>query len=244
MKIPPCFLVSLLFPGLAWADLQWEKKDLEFSPAATDTSVKAEFNFTNTGRDAVTIASVEPGCGCTTAVLDKTTYRPGEKGRITSVFTFGQRSGLQNKPLRVFIKGQEQPTVLSIITHLPELVKVSPQLVFWRTGDAPGAKTIELTVMRAAPIRVTKVTSSDPSVKVALETVQEGRSYKVVVTPEQTATPVSALLSIDTEVEPSVHQLFSAYAHIKMSESSRPKITVYKDGEAVPTVVGKESGAR
>ena len=118
-------------------------------------------------------------------------------------------------------------------------MKVSPQLVFWQTGDAPQAKTIELTVMRDTPIRVNKVTSSDPSMKVALETVQEGKSYKVVVTPGQTAAPVSALLSIETEVAPNVHQIFSAYAHIKPSSSRHPKIRVYKDGEAAPTVVGE-----
>ena len=88
-------------------------------------------------------------------------------------------------------------------------MKVSPKLVFWRTGDAPEAKTIEVTVEGTAPVRVKKVTSSDPSVKVALETVQEGKSYKVVVTPQQTAAPVSSLLSIETEVAPACNN-FSA----------------------------------
>lgn len=244
MKTLSFILSTLVLRGMACADIQWEKKELEFFPSPTDTSVTAEFNFTNTGRKPVTIASIKPACGCTTAVLDKTTFGPGERGRITSVFTFGQRSGLQNKQIRVSVKGEETDTILSIIAHLPELVKVSPAVVFWRTGDAAQPKTIQLTVGREEPIRVTGVKSSDPSVKVALETVQEGKSYKLIVTPDQTATPVSSLLTIDTEVAPNVHQLFSAYAHVKMAESSRPKITVFKDGKAVPAPAGKEAGAQ
>lgn len=238
MKTLSFILSTLVLHGMAFADIQWEKKELEFFPSPTDTSVTAEFHFTNTGAKPVTIASVKPACGCTTAVLDKTTYGPGEHGRITSVFTFGQRTGLQNKQIRVSIKGGETDTILSIITHLPEIMKVSPVVVFWRTGDAPQPKTIELTVGREEPVRVTGVKSSDPSVKVALETVQEGKSYKLVVTPGQTAMPVSSLLTIDTEVAPNVHQLFSAYAHVKLAESSRPKITVFKDGKPVPAPAG------
>ena len=244
MKTLSFFLASLLMRSLAFADLQWEKKELEFSPAITDTSLKAEFRFTNTGRKPVVIASVKSSCGCTTAVPDKTTYGPGEQGLITAVFTFGQRSGRQNKQVGVTFKGEPAATMLSIIAHLPELVKVSPRLVFWRTGDAPEAKTIEVTVEGKAPVRVKKVTSSDPSVKVALETVEEGRSYKVVVTPQQTAAPVSSLLSIETEVAPRVQQLFSAYAHVKMADASRPKIRVIKSSDAAPSGVGDEAGAR
>lgn len=239
MRFLPLLLVLTLGQSFIYADLQWEKKELEFHPSVTDTSVTAEFNFTNVGPDAVTIRSVETACGCTTANLDKMIYQPGEKGRITAVFTFGQRTGLQNKAIRVFLEGEAKERVLSIITHIPELLKVSPQFVFWQTGEAPQPKTIELTVARNSPIRVTKVSSSDPSIKVALETVQDGKSYKVSVTPGQTDKPLSSLLTIETDVAPNVHQMFSAYAHIKMPGSARPKIFVYKDGESQPTVIEK-----
>ena len=63
MKTLSLLLASLVMQSLACADLQWERKELEFSPAVTDTSVKAEFKFTNKGRNAVTIASVKSGCG-------------------------------------------------------------------------------------------------------------------------------------------------------------------------------------
>ena len=93
--------------------------------------------------------------------------------------------------------------------------------------------------MRDTPIHVTKVTSSDPTLKVALKTVQEGKSYQVVVTPSQTDSPVSALLTIETEIAPKVHQLFSAYAHIKLASAQRPKIWISKDGETAPTLLEK-----
>ena len=237
MKTVSILAALYWFQSLAFGGLQWEKKEIEFNPLVTDKEVKADFNFTNAGREPVTIVAVEPGCGCTTAVLEKRTYRPGEKGHIAATFTIGQRTGLQNKPIRVTVRGEKEETVLTMITHIPELMKVSPQLVFWQTGEAPEAKTIELTAMRDAPLRVTKVTSTDPKMKAAIETVQEGKSYKVVVTPAETAAPVSATLTIETELAPNVYQYFTAYAHVKQAKSSRAAIWVYKDGETSPTLV-------
>lgn len=239
MKMPLACLVALFAGGVARAGLQWEKQELEFHPSVSDTAVTAEFKFTNTGPGTVTIQSIEPACGCTTAVLEKMTYLPGEQGTIRSVFTFGQRTGDQNKAIRVRINGQDKNTILSIIAHIPELLKVSPQLVFWKTGEAPQAKTIELNVTHENPIRVTRVTSSEASVKVALETIQEGKAYRLVVTPAQTKNPVSSLLTIETEVAPKVLQFFSAYARVKQSEPPSGKIWVYKEGESQPAVIEK-----
>lgn len=234
MKVTACILVILAVSSPALAELKWDKKEWECFPAINDTAVKAEFNFTNTGRDAVTITSVEPGCGCTTASLEKTTFQPGERGHITAVFTLGDRSGLQTKPIRVSIKGEEQITTLSIVAHIPETLKVSPQLVVWQSGDKPQAKTIELVSMRDDPIRVTRVTSSDPAMTVVLQTVKPGKTYRVVVTPAQTANSVAAVVTIEADVAPNVHQVFTAHAHVKPSRAEPEKIFVYQNGQALP----------
>jgi hypothetical protein len=242
MKALTFCLALLLYQSNVRADLLWERKELEFTPSGTDTSVTAEFSFTNTGPNAVTLASVKPDCGCTTAALDKMTYQPGEKGRITAVFTFGQRTGLQKKLIHVSLtEGQDRETTLSIIAHIPETVKITPQFVFWQVGETPGPKTIEFKVLRDAPLPVTKVTSSDSSIKVALETVQEGRAYKIVVTPVQTKTLARASLIVETEDAPHGRQFFTAYAHIKPSDSQRPKILVYKNGQLTPSETKSEN---
>ena len=232
MKALRFLAVLLLTPCLAHAELRWKEKRLEFHPASSDTEVKAEFNFSNAGQTAVTIDSIKPGCDCTTAALDKKTYQPGEKGRITATFIIGERRGLQDKPIRVTIQGEKEPTVLSMVTHIPDLVKLSPSFVFWRIGEESQAKAIEVTLPPESKMRVTKVTSSDPKMTAKVETVQEGAAYKIVVTPSDTSAPVAAILWIECASPSGVPKSFTAYAHIKRAANA---------SQPAPTLDGKET---
>ena len=222
MKALVYFAIFLSFGSFAAAQLRWEQKEIEFRPAVTDTEIKTEFRFTNAGREPVTIESVTPGCGCTTATPDKATYQPGEKGRIAATFTIGQRTGEQHKPIRVKLHGDSAVTTLMIVAHLPELMKISPQFVFWAAGEAPRPKTIDLTILPDAHLQVTRVLTTDPKIKATLETVEGGRTYKVLVTPDDTTEPATAVLSIDTTMLPNVQKIFTAWAQVKPSASSNP----------------------
>ena len=86
-----------------------------------------------------------------------------------------------------------------MLIHIPELVKITPSLVFWKIGEAAEPKALELVVSPGAAMRFTKVTSSDPRMTAAVESVEDGKKYKIVVTPQQTATPLAAILWIEIE---------------------------------------------
>ena len=215
MKILPSFAAFFSLASLVHAGLQWENKRLEFHPSATDTEVKAEFTFTNTGSEPVTIDAVKSGCDCTTVSLEKKTCQPAEKGRIRATFTIGQRTGIQDKPIQVTIQGEKEPVLLSMVTHIPELMKITPSLVFWKAGENPQPKTLELTVSPGTTMRIAKVTSSDPRMTAAIETVEEGKKYKVVVTPQQTATPLAAILWMESDSPPEAPRKFTAFAQIR-----------------------------
>src|SRR5258708_27443635 len=75
------------------AQLQWETRELEFSPSVDQTQVIAHFKFQNVGKSEIKITSVSTSCGCTTAALEKDTVAPGEKGEIAATFNFGKRVG-------------------------------------------------------------------------------------------------------------------------------------------------------
>jgi hypothetical protein len=197
------------------ATIKWENTQLEFNPTPTDTDVKADYVFTVSGSEPVTIEDVIPSCGCTTTSLDKKTYQPGEKGHIPAKFNIGARTGVQHKTIRVKFKNETAPTNLTLIVHIPELIKISPQFVYWMVGDVAQAKKIDLTVSPDAKVSVTKVFSSDPKIMTGLETVQAGKAYKVVVTPTQTATPLMAVLTIEVSMPPNQQKLMTAYAQIK-----------------------------
>ena len=220
MKTLPFLAAFCCFTSLVHAGLQWENKRLEFHPSASDTEVKAEFTFTNTGSEPVTIEAVKPDCDCTAATLEKKIYKPAEKGRISATFNIGQRTGIQDKSIRVTIQGEKEPVLLSMVTYIPELMKITPSLVFWKTGEAPQPKTLELAVSPGTTMRITKVTSSDPRMTATVEAVEEGKKYKVVVTPQQTATPLAAILWMESDAPSDAPRKFTAFAQIRRASPS------------------------
>jgi hypothetical protein len=210
------FLVGILLlaSAAARADLKWDTTRLEFHPALTDQEVKAQFPFTNAGTGPVTIDAVESGCGCTTTTLDKLTYQPGEKGSVQALFHIGERTGFQDKIIRVRIHGVRDPVILSMATFIPELMKIEPRFVFWRVGDPPEPRTIKLTVQPEAKLAHLHVISTNPKFKTTLETLREGSAYRLVVTPTDTATNGSAQLAILALADPNIPKRFQALANV------------------------------
>jgi len=197
----------------AQSALRWDKKTMELQPGPSEKTAKAEFAFTNTGKQPVVIDSVKSSCGCTTVGLEKKTYQPGEKGHITGVFTIGSHKGDQTKSIRVNVRGEREATILTMVTHIGEPLKLEPSLVFWRTGEAPRAKIIN--VKLPAGVRITRVTSSDPKIAATLEPVGEKGEFKITVTPEGTAQKTTAVLNIQGVTRSNESRVFQAFALIK-----------------------------
>ena len=203
--------------------LVWEHRQLEFHPDPGDKEVKAEFHFTNNSPQPVVIDSVRSSCGCTTTGLGKKTYEAGEKGQVTALFTIGQRRGLQVKGIQVKIHGESEPTILTMITRIPELIKIEPQFVSWTMGDPITPKTIKLIVPSDSRLRLGKVTSSEASITATLETVKEGSEYRLVIGPGALDKPKLAVLTIDTVLPSNAHKAFQAYAQVK-APGMRPPV--------------------
>ena len=206
-------LLGMLACAQAQSALHWDKKVIELQPGPAEKTARAEFAFTNTGQQPVVIDRVKPSCGCTTTALEKKTYQPGEKGHITAVFTLGSRKGDQAKSIRVEIRGENPATVLTLVTHIGEPARLEPSLVFWRTGEAPRAKTISVKLPLGT--RLTRVTSSDPKFAAMLEPVGEKAEYKITVTPGGTAQKATAVLNIQGMTRANEPRTFQAYAQVK-----------------------------
>lgn len=212
-------LIPVIFSVLAlggWAQaqsaLKWDRKTVETQATAGEKTVRAEFAFTNVSKQPVVIESVKPGCGCTTAALDKKTYQPGESGRITAIFSPGSRKGTQAKAIRVAIKGEE-PVALTLVTRIGEAVQLDPPMVYWRTGEAPKAKTIRVKVPDG--IRLQRVSSSNPQISASLASIKEGAEYAVTVTPASTAEKAMAVLKLEGVTRGNEGKDFQAYAQVK-----------------------------
>ena len=187
-----------VFVASAHAELVWVKPVQEFQCTPEQSSVEAKFAFKNAGKTPVTVKSIVTSCGCTTARLDKKTYAPGESGEVVANYSFRMQSGALRKLITVTTDDGAPPTELDIRVFRHEPLTVKPGLVYWRTGDAPEAKTVQLQA-HDYPVHVKSVTSSNPKLTATLQTVKEGEQYAVLIRPGDTAQKESAEITVLTD---------------------------------------------
>jgi hypothetical protein len=208
----------LLFLGMctsAFADLQWEKRDIDFYPAAQDAAFVARFAFENTGKTPVTIGEIQSCCSCVTASSAKKTYKPGEKGEIVANFEFGKRVGIQKKELLISTDdAQESKVVLKFQVHIPELLQLTPAFVSWEKKEENRSKTIRIKVIHDAPIQVLKV-SSNEGWTTELQTIKAGSEYAIQVSPKDTSISSWGTLRIDTDFPVEKRKTFYGHAQVK-----------------------------
>jgi hypothetical protein len=161
------------------AELTWAQKTIELSPDAKAAVLEARFRFTNTGDKPVDLRQVQTGCGCTTVTIEQRHYEPGQTGEIVARFTAGDRRGLQKNLIMVSTSDRPVPTFLTLIAHLPEVVRIEPGFVSWQQGEPAAAKVISLARGdNAAGLGALSVESSIPAMRTELQTVSEGNRYQ------------------------------------------------------------------
>jgi hypothetical protein len=209
------FLLSLV-TGTAFGQLTWETTQQTFNSKPKDEVVTAKYKFTNTGTQPIKIENVRTSCGCTTAVLKKTDYAPGESGEIESRFTFSGRTGRQEKAIMVQTSDKpNEPTILQLHVYIEDIVKIEPEVVLWRVGEQPSPKMIHIEVANDATVKVLSVTSDNTALKVKLTEVEPGKKYDVEVTPDSAAQPQAAILQINTDYPADNPDTKYAYARVR-----------------------------
>jgi uncharacterized protein DUF1573 len=209
-------LLLFAFTCSAFGQLTWENPEQTFNAKPAEQSIVARYRFTNTGKEPVRIVGVSTSCDCTMAVLTKTEYAPGESGEIEVKFSFGGRTGRQVNTSTVTASAAPQkPTILRLRVNIEELVRIEPQLVFWRVGEQPDPKTIHIATANGASVKVLRVRSDNPAFKVNLIELKPGKEYEIRVTPSKVTQPTGAILVIQTDYPPERPQIRYAYARIK-----------------------------
>lgn len=134
-------------PELNKTHLLWSTRIHEFEADFADEEIIADYEFTNTGQYSVKIVSVSTSCGCTTVKLDKDVYEPGEKGKITAIFKFNDRIGLQSELIKVeTMEPEEQTVFLELRVRIPEYLHLKPRFLFWYADEKLSSKSIELSI--------------------------------------------------------------------------------------------------
>ena len=71
------------------------------------------FEFTNTGKEVLSIENVRASCGCTSSGWTKEPIRPGEKGYVSATYNAAS-TGMFNKSLTVMSNGTPNTIILRI----------------------------------------------------------------------------------------------------------------------------------
>ena len=195
--------------------LDFEKSSLQVTTELNAEKAGGSFGFTNSGDTLVTITDVKTSCGCTTATLDKKDYAPGESGKIDAYLTIGQREGKQSKQIRVFTDDPAHPVYrLTLKTDIPKILDIRPRLLYWENGSEPDAKTLTVTILYPDPVRITGLSTSNPSFQATLEPIEEGRKYAVTVDPGSTEASQRGAVYFQTDLTPKPTRQF--FAHLRV----------------------------
>lgn len=200
----------------AQAQLKWDKPVQRFDRSPEDREIEAHYPFRNIGTSTITIKSLRSSCGCTTAKLEKKVYAPGESGEVTLNFRFGDRKGLYRKGVTVNTDEKTgEPTILNLVVHIHDPLTITPELVWWRRGDATEAKVVTIEAAPGESVRVTSVSSSNPRFTATLTTGQAGQRYSINITPADTAQKDTAEIKVQTDYPSDSPRAYTIHARIK-----------------------------
>src|SRR2546425_908621 len=191
--------LSFIFCLAARAELKWEQTAVELHPARGDKQAIGHFKYQNAGKTPIHFKSVHASCGCTAAQSQKDQVGPGENGEITATFNIGDRTGTQVKTVTVETdEAANQKTVLTLKAIIPQELEIAPNFVFWKQGDKPDTKTINVKVGKDFTVKHIKVTSATPNFEAKVEEAGNGQ-FKIDVKPQDTNKPVASMLTIQPE---------------------------------------------
>jgi hypothetical protein len=185
-------------------------------------TVTADFEFTNRSDKPVQVKKYDAACSCMAVKIkdSKLRYAPGESGLIRADFAIGNFTGTVDKIVALWIDDDpaSKPSVkLTVRVHIPAVVELDPKTLKWELGGKAAPQSIRITMHDDRPIHVTGVMSSSPAFQTELKTLQEGKSYELVVTPTEMNTPGLGVLRFETDAPNTKDRVQQAFAVVRMA---------------------------
>ncbi|GAA5125217.1 DUF1573 domain-containing protein [Luteolibacter yonseiensis] len=221
-------IIALWLSFLAFsqaAELKFKELTQDVNAPADARTVTADFSFTNDTGKPVTISKSDPGCSCLKVEISggKLKYGPGESGTLRATFDLGNFSGTVDKVIGLWLDDDSSatPTMrLTVRIHIPVLVVMEPaKTLSWTVGEKPAPQTIHIRMAEGESIRVTGVKSSSPNFVCEIKTVEEGKKYDLVVSPQDTATPGMTVIRVETDCKVDKHKTQQAFGVVRKASA-------------------------
>ncbi len=130
--------------------VKFKENEYNFGKVMEGKIVEYDFEFTNTGKEPLTLKSVKASCGCTTPSWPRTPIAPGEKGKIHARFDTKRRGRVGGKPenKRITVTGNMEGgkqilTLKGTIDRTPQAQKEEDERRAKRKAEAEARKAKE-----------------------------------------------------------------------------------------------------
>ncbi|MBL9208613.1 MAG: DUF1573 domain-containing protein [Opitutaceae bacterium] len=133
----------------------WSKPAQEFQASSEEECKVVTFSFTNRGSKPVRVAKVESDCSCTEARPQRGAVAPGETGEVVLEFSFGERTGRQEREIKVTF--EDAPAVVHRLTFavtIDEIVVAAPRRLIWEPGTDVVEQRVKLTLLKPGITRL------------------------------------------------------------------------------------------
>lgn len=182
--------------------------------------VSMDFNFTNHTDKPVTIRKYDAACSCIAVKIQdgKLRYEPGESGVVRAEFDMGNFYGAVDKTVLIWQDDDpEAKPSITLTAHvvIPTLVIIEPKTLKWEVNGKPDPQTIRINMDYTKPIKIVSVSSSSEAYSHALKTIEEGKSYELVVTPLDLKNPGLAVFRITTDCAIDKFKFQQAFAQVR-----------------------------
>jgi len=180
-----------------------EQPEYNFGTVDSLNAIEHTFVLKNIGDTTLEISEVRAACGCTVANISSKSIAPGETSELTAHLNLQGRSGPQSKAISINSNDPQNPSYrVNLSGTIAQTYQASPDRLI--LGDlqsgAEVTQTVDLSALTETPLAIQAVESSDPSIKVEQEVIQEGRQVRLKITMRGASTPgpINANIKVTT----------------------------------------------
>ena len=200
MRILAVILALLAGGQTGRAALEWKTTDLQLKTEVGQERAVAVFPFRNGGNKPVRIISIDPSCSCMAAEPGKEVYASGETGEIRVEVALAGYVGRLRRSVAVETDDATGKfTELILTVDIPEPVVINPRFLFWRVGDQPEEKSLEIVVNEPGKTVFGEIECSSPLFHARLLPRPAG-GYRLTVEPADLRQPAEAIIHLPVTI--------------------------------------------
>lgn len=196
-------------------ELVFETLTIETTASPDQEMVVCDFPFKVTGESAAVIKMSTAPCSCLEAEISdngRLTWQPGESGVVRGLFKIGTFRGTVDKKISLIMADGSEHT-LTILMTTPELLQIEPKTLKWKLSEKVESKSFEIQVQGEDDINIVEVSgTNDEKFPYQLEVLEEGRRYRLTVTPSESVEVGFGLIRFLTDSKYKKHQSYQAFA--------------------------------